>query len=291
MASQVKMREDLEDLLARCSPTEAGMVTRAETIELLLGAMDAPLPARLERFLEEAAAHPEHSAEAAIAMAATMQDFGARVFRRLLTTALMRRKCESDAAQNSDDLFCAELLLRTLGCECSNTPYMPPGVAELLGRIASALRDVRTNSSRPKMFTELVPLEGRTPPPDATARVECEGRLAAVLHIVILGGMKLAEAKVWLDEEMRKAGLVDVAGNPISVERVAGWRKNFSSDQAPAARYGREWFELEIEDHKAVLRAPSGNRKLAACQDHARRLVGLLARHFNRTVPRPQEKH
>jgi hypothetical protein len=272
MADHSKMREDLEDLLVQCSPTEAGRISRATGTKILAGSR---LPKRLEEFLDSA--DPE---AASFVMSDNIQDFGARVFRQILIAAMNRRVCESDLAQNRHDVAIASDLLVGLAMECSNTWMLPPAAAELLGRVGGALRDIRDSNVRPALFDCA---DGGT----ATVGRACEGRLAAALEIVIRGGMKLAAAKDWLKAEMRKAGLVDEAGSPISVERVDQWRDNFRKRKGAAN--GQEWFNSDIEDSKPLIHAPRDDRKLAACQDRAGGLVGTLVR-FNRTVAAPHNR-
>jgi hypothetical protein len=213
-----------------------------------------------------------------------MQAFGLRLFRRLLQVGLNRHECETDQAQNHQDVALAVHLLQGLAEECDSTPWMPRETAELLGRVANALHDVWWNASRPALFD--------LPSPDGkisnTAGFLCEGHLAAALEILILSGMKLAEAKKWMDSEIRAARLVDEAGNPIDSKRIASWRNNFS--KGVGAAYGRAFFRVEVDHCKSLVsRAPNGS-KPARYKDRARRLVHFLATRFNRTVPPPPLK-
>jgi hypothetical protein len=279
MAENQKRRlEALDGLLARCSRTPAGELTRATTASSLANAKGR-LPQRLGQFLDEVIAQPEHSAEAGVVMAAAMQDFGARVFRRFLIAGLHRRKGDTDLAQNMEDLVGIEYLLGELAAECDNTPFLPRDTTELLARAGNGLRDVR-NRRRPKLFDYPATTKWGSP----RAGAECEGRLAAALEIVIRGGMGVAEAKDWLEAEMRKAGLVDEAGNEISGERVdRSFRNNFNKGMGDPGARG--WYDDEIDARKRLLATPDPDRKRVDCQDYARRLVGMLAKNFNRTVP------
>jgi|SRR6516162_10185770 len=272
----------LEKLLRGCENTPAAAITRAS-----LPRAEGPLPARLEQFLVKRIEHPERSAEADLVMSDIMQDFGARVFRQFLAWGLSRKECETDLAQNREDVRYAESLLTALACECTNTPMLPRATAELLKRVANALHEVGANRRATLFDIGLV----RSPPPTCgvnTPGAQCEGRLAAALEILIRGGMKLAAAKDWLNAEMRTAGLVDRAGNQIRGARVATWRNNFQ--KGVGATQARIWFNAETGPRGALLAAPKDERKLAACQDLARRLVGMLAIHFNRTVAPPLKK-
>jgi hypothetical protein len=264
----------LEKLLRGCEKTPAALVTRAFS-----AAAEGPLPEPLGQFVDGYVERPAEREAAEAVMRAVMADFGTRVFRHLLAAGVNRKACDTDLAQNRHDLIAAGHLLRELVNECHNTPVLPRTSGELLARIANALHDIYDSNSRPALFE----LDRRPASPGDTAGVECEGLLAAALEIVIRGGMKLAEAKGWLDREMREAGLVDEAGNPIRAERVASWRSNFRKGQG--AKHARRLFDRKIEERKPLLVAPNGDLKRAACQDHARRLVGLLAKHYNRTVP------
>ena len=273
------LAEVLDDFLTKCTLTPAGEITRNGTpitAELLAGRR---LPKRLEQFLAEYIANPEYSAQGRIVMSSMLQDFGARMFRRLLHIGLNRRQCETDQAQNVQDVAFAGRLLRELASECAHTPFLPRDAAELLGRIANALHDIGWNNSRPALLDNLPAVEGGI---SNTARNWSKGHLAAALEIVICGGMKLAEAKDWLEVDMRRAGLVDEAGNAIGAARVASWRNNFR--KGIGAHYARAFFQIILAECKPLLGAPPGKRKRAACENYARRLVGMLAIQFNRTV-------
>jgi hypothetical protein len=275
----------LDHLLSKCAscrhipdayPTPAADATfRSDIIP------SKPLPERLQQFVAES---PQHPAEADLVMAGAMQDFGVRIFRRLLIAGLSRKTCETDLTQNKHDVLMAEHLLRQMTVECANTPFLPATTGELLGRVASALHDIRWNNSRPNLFEDLAP---EAPYPD-TAAIQCEGRLAAALDIVIAGGMKLAEAKTWLDGEMRAAGLVDERGAPVQAARVTQWRNNFR--KGVGAANAKLHFDDEIDNQKALLTSPRDERKRAACQDYARRLVRLMASNFNRTIPQTRDR-
>jgi hypothetical protein len=256
----------LEKLLRGCERTPAALVTRQS-----LPPDKGPLPERLEQFLDEYIKHQDLPCQAV--MSATMQDFGSRVFRRLLSAGTNRKKADTDITQNRHDVRAASGLLMELASECQNTPFLPPAAAQLLSRVANALR--------PALFGGVV-----GPPP--TAGRQCEGRLAAALEILVRSGVKLAAAQSWLEAEMRGADLVDMAGNQISGKRVASWRNNFKNEIG--AEHGRRWFKMEIEERRALLAAPNDDRKREACQDLARRIIRLLAIHFNRTVAAPPLK-
>jgi hypothetical protein len=276
--------EVLEDLLANSSRSPAGQMASSQA-PLPPGA----LPPRFEQFLEEVAAHS--SEEAGHALGVFLEDFGGRLFRHLLAAGMNRRDFDTDLTRNRYDVGEASRLLRLLAIECGNTPYLPPATAELLGRVANALFDIVNSSSSPALFDVAAGAPQRPKGP-RTAGAECEGRLAAALEIVILGGMKLAEAQAWIETEIRKAGLVDAAGGPITGERVAGWRNHFNKGRGAA--HGRTWFRAEItgpaRGGRALLLAEKSDLKLAACQRSARRLVVAMARLFNRTVTAPKGK-
>jgi hypothetical protein len=264
----------LEKLLRGCESTDAALVTRGA-----LPRGKGPLPERLEQFLDGYIKRPAERAVDEVAMRAAMADFGTRVFRHLLATGMNREDCETDLAQNTHDVLAAANLLRMLAAECHHTAFLPRATGELLSRTANALYEVRSNS-RPALFDGFGGAHHLTP------GHECEGRLAAALEIVIRGGMKLAAAERWLEAEMRKAGLVDEAGNQISGERVRFWRNNFRGEIG--ARGAHTCYDEELADH--VLTAPNDELKLAACQDLAHRLVRMLAHLFNRTVSSPPVK-
>jgi hypothetical protein len=272
--------EILKQLLVGCASSPAALATFHDQTIIT----DNPLPQRLEQFLTEYHAHPEYEAEADKVMSDVMRDFGARVFWRLLVAGLRRKEGDTDLAQNKSDVLSAEHLLKELQFECINTPFVPQGATDLLGRVANALHDVRWNNSRPALFDGLAPA---MPFPD-TVGIWCEGSLAAALEILIAGGLKLAAAKAWLEQEIQGAGLVDEAGNPIGAERVASWRGNFR--KGIGAANARLSFDSVIEDHKALIAAPKDSRKSDACEAAARGLIRLLALTANRTVPPPQAR-
>jgi hypothetical protein len=265
----------LEKLMRGCESTPAALATRES-----LAPAEGPLPERLERFLNEYIAHPKHRPGIGAMMSATMADFGTRVFRQLLGAGMNRHDCDTNQEQNSHDVRAAADLLRMLALECHNTPFLPRVTGELLNRLANALDDVQRNS-QPALFDGA---DGPARPPGQT----CQGHLAAALEILIRGGgMKLAAAKKWLAAEMRKASLLDTAGNQISGERVASWRHYFR--QKKGALHAQEAYEEELTapGRPALLRAPNDNGKREACQDLARRLVDGMAFSYNRTVPPP----
>jgi hypothetical protein len=258
----------LEKLMRGCESTPAALVTRES-----LAPAKGPLPERLERLLNEYTAHPKHRPGIGAVMSATMADFGTRVFRKLLTAGRNRHDCDTGQEQNSHDVRAAAELLRILAVECHNTPILPRATGELLNRLANALDDVQRNS-QPALFDGA---DGPARPPGQT----CQGHLAAALEILIKGGMKLAAAKKWLAAEMRKAGLLDTAGNQISGERVESWRHYYR--QKKGALHAREAYEEDLT--APLLRAPNDNGKREACQHLARRLVDDVAFFYNRTVP------
>jgi hypothetical protein len=268
-----RMLAALDYLLAECVLTSPLGVSTSKQLA------NDRLPEPLEQFLAEYTAHP---AEAGIAMSGMLHDLGARVFRSLLIAGLKRRQCDTDLAQNREDSLCAAHLLSQLAVECVNTPFVPQATAEVVSRVANALYDVWGSNSRPALFDGANGEKGHP----FTAGQQCEGHLAAALEIVVRGGMKLAAAKGWVEAEMRAAGLVDAAGDAIRGERVASWRSNFRKNNI-GAKNARLYFAIELERCKRLLVAPRNERKLAACQDHARRLICMLARLFNRTVPAP----
>jgi hypothetical protein len=247
----------LEKLLRDCESTDAALVTRQS-----LPPAKGPLPEPLGQFLDEYIARPSEHAPAEVVMRAVMADFGVRLFRQLLAAGRNRRDCDTDEEQDSQDALAAADLLKALAVECQNTPFVPLATAQLLARTANGLR------------------EG--------AGRECEGNLAAVLQILVRGDMKPAAAQAWLGGEVRSAGLVDAAGNQISGKRLAEWRNSFGSRKI-GARRARASYEMALAwpGIAGLLAGPNDARKLAACQDHARRIIRFLAIHFNRTVAPP----
>src|SRR5438874_13798947 len=111
MADAKALAATLNDLLDECATTPADLLvgrtatpaaalTRKGTAisaELIAG---SPLPKELEQFLAEYIAFPEHSAQFKLFLSSTMQEFGTRMFCRLLVAGLHRRKYETDLSQN-----------------------------------------------------------------------------------------------------------------------------------------------------------------------------------------------
>jgi hypothetical protein len=259
----------LEKLMRGCESTPAALVTRES-----LAPAEGPLPEGLERFLNEYIAHPKRRPGIGAVMSATMADFGSRVFRHLLSVGTNRKSCDTDLNQNRHDVLAAANLLLMLAGECHHTAFLPRETGELLSRVANALHD---DWGRPR---------------GATAGRQCEGRLAAVLEILVRGGVKPAAAGRWLEAEMRRAGLLDEAGNQIPARRVASWRNNFN--KGIGAQHARYFFGEELADHAALLTAPNkvaangaDDRKREICRAEATRLVRMLAHLFNRTVAAP----
>ncbi len=229
--------------------------------------------------------------------------FGIRVYPLFRIAGIRRQATDTDLDRNRHDVLRAERLLLELAVQCHNTLSMPPETAELLGRVRNALEEVRHNR-KPALFNmpEALSRDEWPLPPADVAGTQSEGRLAAALEILVRGGMKLAAAQKWLESEIRSAKLVDAAGNQIRGARVAEWRKNFSQLKSfkvaakgcgsvavrrKGARNARNWFNSELEDHKALLAAPRDERKLAACQHYARAVIYGLAALFNRTIHPP----
>lgn len=257
----------LNSLLNGCLRAPAAAIQHDE--------ITADLPEGVTRLLNVAG----NSTVASDAWSILMRDFGARLFRRLLTAgqrlAAKQQSSDTDLDYNRRDLRAAEDLLKFLMVECANSPFIPNNVAALLGRTANALHDVR-EGHKPGLFDLPIPTRRGA----ATAAHEVEGRLAAALNIVVAGGTRLAAAKRWLDDEMRAAGIVDVAGDPVRAERVASWRNNFR--KGIGARGAREWFASETDNFNRAL-----GRDPAACQDHARKIIRLVAKISPRTAHPP----
>ena len=258
----------LEKLLRGCEGPPAAVDNHDP-----LPSAKGPLPKRLEQLLTE---YTEPLVQAV--MSELMKDFGSRVFRVLLRAGMNREDWDTDLAQNQHDLWVAADLLLRLAIECSNTPILPRTTGELLHRIANALFDKDSNS-RSALFDGF----GDTEFPRWTAGRQCEGRLAAALQILRHGRMKLADAQDWLEAEMRKAGLVDEAGNQISAKRIRFWRNNFR--RGVGASHARTFYDQELTDQAQRLAAPNKD-----CEDLARRLIRLLAHSLNRTVPQPLKR-
>jgi hypothetical protein len=242
----------------------------------------APLTKRLAQFVTEGLDHP---AEADLVLRSVLQDLGARVFRQLLIAGQSRRDENTNLEQNQADLSVAVYLLQAMAVECSHTPLLPRGVADLLHRITNALDDIARSGVNPALF-DLPEKDGNRRPLD-TAGVRCEGWLAAALEIAVAGGMKLSEAERWLDAVISQRGLVDAAGNRISAKRVVQWRSNFR--KGVGAHHARRTFADAKKAHTALIAAPTGASKLRACRDLASEMVRLAVTISNRTVAPPRD--
>jgi hypothetical protein len=295
MPDRIKLAEALNTLLDECAIPPADQrlglrsqptvdTTRKDTPITANFLTDRRFPEKLEQFLAFHIAHPEYSAETSLVISSAMQSFGLRLFRRLLHVGLNRHECETDQAQNLQDVGLAVHVLQGLAGECNTTPWMPRETAELLGRVANALHDIWWNASRPALF-DLPSPEGTI---SNTAAAFCEGHLAAAIEILILAGIKLAEAKKWMHSEIRAAGLLDEVGNPIGAARIASWRNNFN--KGVGAGYARTFFRIELDHCRALVSRGPNESKQARYKDRARELVQMLAIRFNRTVPPPLKR-
>jgi hypothetical protein len=201
-------------------------------------------------------------------------------------------KSQAAKVQNTYDLLAAIDLLR--GFE-KQSGYAAP----LLSRVINALHDVSVGAHaalfdiEPQVAQsfargeESAKLGPSGNPTGISAAAGAKGA-AAVIAALLLSAMPKTEAVAWLDREIADCRMIDREGNAVTAAKIMGWRKNFRSQLGAAL--GRRVYDLSIEHHRALIRAPKSDLKRRRVEETARRLLGSLAISARGELAAPQRR-
>jgi hypothetical protein len=201
-------------------------------------------------------------------------------------------KSQTAKIQNTFDLLAVIGLLADLKEEAG-------AAAHLLARAINALHDVSVGAHpalfdiEPQVMQSLLRGEESAEigpsgkPTGFTTAAGAEGGLAVVYEL-LSSAMPKAGAVSWLNHEIADCRLLDREGNAVTATQIMKWRKNFRG--GVGAALGRRMYDLGLDEHRALIRAPKSDLKRRRVEEAARAVLGRLAMSARGEVPAPQRR-